>query len=810
MHDRAAPESPFGELLRFYRRRLGLSQPELAERSGLTVSAISALERGARGRPYPYSARQLADALELDDADREMFLNTATRPATAQSKPAQPAPVPPSASRPPWSSTPLIGRAVDLASLQTRISRPTTGRLMTLTGLAGMGKTRLALQLASEVGPTFPDGVWFVGLAPIDDPADVARAVAETCGVREALGEQIIDRLVAFLQQRHALLILDNCEHLADACAELLRRLLSGCPSLSLITTSREPFHIAGEQIWRLPPLAVPRLSGTTSAEQIAGVATVQLFIERAQGVDPHFQLTDANAQAIADICVRLEGIPLAIELAAAWVRVLKVEQVAARLADMITVVPGGNRTNRGRQQTLQAALEWRYSLLQEQEQRLFERLSVFRGGADLELVEAVCHGGDLPEQVILGLMAQLVDKSLVQVEDGGPVARYRLLEPVRLFAAERLVAVGEVETIAAQHADAFRALAQRAAAELDGPRQIDWLQRLDRDQDNIRTALRRFAEYDDAQSGLRMAVALAPFWSIRGHAGEGRRWLDAMLTLPSAAAIGPDLRARVLLRSGDLAIWQLDLDEARALLEESVALAREIDDGPTQSEALSWLSTICWRRGDTDGATEALKRALEVARPINDQPAIALALLSFGLASVNVNDLTTSRAYFEDSLARYVALGNPRYIAIANTLLGEVLRRLGDVGRARQCLRDGLAGHLAVGDQAFLLVSLWQIATMVAAEQPERVARILGAVQSVHAAHGTGQSIRNALNSVEETMRRTDTEDTLATLQALLPDDVLGRAVAEGRAMTAEQAGAEALAAVNALSGIMDRLLNT
>lgn len=809
MHDRAAPGATFGELLRFFRRRLGLSQPELAERSGLTVSAISALERGVRGRPYPYTARQLADGLELDDVDRDQFLNTATRPPSAEATPPQPAPAPASGAHPPVPPSPLIGRADDLASLRTRISRPTSSRLTTLTGLAGMGKTRLALQLASEVGPTFPDGVWFVRLAPIDDPADVARAVAEICGVREVLGEQLIDRLVGFLQQRHALLILDNCEHLTDTCAELLRRLLAGCPTLSLIATSREPFHIAGEQIWRLAPLAVPPMETTISAEQIASVAAVRLFVERAQGVDAHFQLTDENAAAVADICVRLEGIPLAIELAASWVRVLKVEQVAARLADMITIVPGGSRTNRGRQQTLLAALEWRYRLLQTQEQRLFERLSVFRGGADLEVVEAVCHGDDLPGPVILGLMAQLVDKSLVQVEDGGAVARYRLLEPVRLFAADRLAANGEVETVAARHADAFRALAEQAAEDLEGPQQIDWLQRLDRDQDNIRTALRRFAEHDDAQSGLRMAVALSPFWSIRGHTGEGRRWLEAMQALPSAATITPNLRARVLLRSGDLAIWQLDLDVAIEILEATMALASEIGDGSTLSEALSWLSTILWRRGDTDGAIDALNRALEVARPINDQPAIALALLSFGLATANVNDLTTSRACFEDSLARYIALGNPRYIAIANTLLGEVLRRLGEIKLARQCLRAGLIGHLAVGDQAFLLVSLWQIATLVAAEQPERVARLLGAVQTMHAAHGAGQSIRSALNSVVETMQRTDAEDTLATLQALLPPEVLGRAVVEGRAMTIEQAGAEALAAVDALSSVMDRILN-
>lgn len=540
--------------MRRYRTRAGLSQADLAERAGLTISAISVIERGVRTRPYAYTTRQLADALSLDGDERAAFLaardTTRKHPTEPAAEPATPGPT----ASTPIPPTPLIGRALELASLRARIDRPATGRLTTITGLAGIGKTRVALQLAVELGPAFPDGVWFVALAPVSDPAEVPRAVAAKLGVREAPEEPLVERLIAFLAPRRALLILDNCEHVHETCAALLGRLLASCPDLQIVATSREPSNIAGEHVWRLGPLAAPAEGGAASAEQLVEIAAVQLFVERAQAAAAHFELTDRNAPAVADICVRLEGIPLAIELAAAWVRVLKVEQISERLADALSVPSGRKRGTPNRQQTLRAALDWSYALLDESERRLFERLAVFCGGSDLEAAEAVCAGDDLPAGTILGLMAHLVDKSLAQVEDDGPVARYRLLEPVRIFAADRLEAAGGAEPLVTRHAAAFLALAERAAPELRGPAQVAWLQRLDREQDNFRTALRWLAGRGNTMDGLRLAVALAPFWSGRGHLSEGRRWLAAMLALPGAAATPPGLRVAALSRSGEFA----------------------------------------------------------------------------------------------------------------------------------------------------------------------------------------------------------------------------------------------------------------
>ncbi len=792
MQNRPAPTPAFGEQLRRYRQRAGLSQADLAERAALAVSAISALERGVRTHPYPFTTRQLADALALDGAERATFLAVASRPSrrppSSSATPAKPRP-PVIPAIPP---TPLIGRALELASLRARIDRPATGRLTTITGLAGIGKTRLALQLAAEPGAAFPDGVWFVELALIDDPAEVGRVVAAALGVREIPGEPLIERLVAFLGPRRALLVLDNCEHLHDASAALLGRLLAGCPAIQAIATTREPFHIAGEQVWRLGSLAVPASDDVVSAERLAGVAAVQLFVERAQAVAAQFRLTDENAAAVADICVRLEGIPLAIELAAAWVRVLKVEQIAERLANALAVLSGGKRDTPSRQQTLRAALDWSYALLDEPERRLLERLAVFRGGANLESVEAICADDDLPVAEILRLMAQLVDKSLVQVEDDGPVARYRLLEPVRLYAEDRLAIADQSEAVATRHAAAFLELAQRAAPELGGPGQIAWLQRLDREQDNFRTALNWMADRDDAADGLRLAVALAPFWSGRGHLSEGRRWLATMLALPGVEATPPKLRAAALARSGEMAQWQAELDEAIHLLDASIALACAIGDDQGVADATTWIGVVRRRQLRFPESMLASQEALALSRGLNDGPGVAFALLNLGVTVAYLDDFGYAHALLDECLSLYRELGDVRFGAIASTMLGEVERLLGNDPRAATLLREGLTGHLAVGDRTSIDMSLRRIATLAMPTRPVVAAQLLG----------FADALRDVLGLNQVPTHRLSDDDLLVGLQARLPANDVEASLAAGRALTLEEATEEALEAAASIAG--------
>lgn len=783
--NRPAPTASLGEQLRRYRQRAGLTQADLAERTGLTTVAISALERGTRNHPYPHTTRQLVGALGLSDEERAAFIAAASRAAPKQSvepsaHPAH-AGVPASTPIPP---TPLIGRALELARLRARIDRPAAGRLTTITGLAGIGKTRLVLQLAAELRPEFPDGVWFVALAPISDPAEVPRAVAAELGVREVPDEPLVERLIAFLAPRHALLILDNCEHVLDSCATLLGQFLVACPDLQMIATSREPTNIGGEHIRRLGPLSVPTQDGTTSAEQLAEIAAVQLFVERAQAAAAHFQLTDTNAHAVADICMRLEGIPLAIELAAGWVRVIKVEQIAERLADALAAPVGRKHGMPGRQQTLSGALDWSYTLLGASERRLFERLAVFRGGASLEAVETICSSDDLPRQAILGLIAQLVDKSLVLMEDDGPVARYRLLEPVRLFAADRLHASGETERVASRHATAFLVLAERAAPELRGPAQVDWLQRLDREQDNFRIALRWMVDQSHATDGLRLAVALAPFWSGHGHLSEGRRWLALMLELPGVDTTSPELRVSALSRAGEFAQWQGELGSAERLLDESITLAEAINDDRGVADATTWISLVRRRQLRFPKAMSAAQKALTLARKICDRPVEAFALLNLGVTAAYMGDIRMAHELLDECRSLYRELGDVRFIAIACTMLGETERILGNDSQAATLLREGLIGHMVVGDRASIDMSLRRIATLALPTRPDVTARLLG----------VANALRDTLGSGQAPSHRLDDDDLLLGVQEQLSVEDIEASLAVGRALTLDEAIKEAL----------------
>ncbi|MGH2389011.1 MAG: ATP-binding protein, partial [Chloroflexota bacterium] len=582
----------FGKLLKRYRLAAALTQEALAERARLGVRSIQALEGGG-SRPQRDTVRRLVAALVLDEGDRTRFAAAGTPAPRGIPAGSVVAPPPRHALNPrhnlPRALSSLVGREAERREVPALLGE---ARLVTLTGSGGVGKTRLALAVAGELVDHYPDGVWLVELAAQAEPVLVPGAVAAALDVREEPGRLLTATLQDSLRDRRLLLVLDNCEHLVAACADLAAALLRACPGLRILATSREGLQVSGECLWRVPSLTVPDPGHPLPPELTGSYEAVRLFVARARERRSDFTLNSQNARAVAEICARLDGIPLAIELAAARVGSLAVEGVAARLDDRFRLLTGGPRTALPRQRTLRAALVWSYDLLSEQEQVLLDSLSVFVGGWTLQAAEAVCGVGgaegerlggsaDLPDVgtwEVLDLLDRLVNKSLVQAEEraGGEV-RYALLETVRQYGQERLSAAGDAEATRRRHLAYFLALAEEAAPRLTDPEQGVWLGRLEADHDNLRAALGWARDSGVAEPALRLAAALWRFWATRGYLSEGRGWLEAVLA--DSEQRWPTARAMALNGSGILAHHQGEYGRAETLHEESLALRRALED---------------------------------------------------------------------------------------------------------------------------------------------------------------------------------------------------------------------------------------
>ncbi len=525
--------------------------------------------------------------------------------------------------------TSFIGREQELAEIKQHLA---TVRLLTLTGIGGIGKTRLAHQAAAEMLDAYRDGVWFVDLAPLADPALVPSALAQVLEVKEAPAQSLLDALCSSLRTREALLIIDNCEHVLDGCARLIAALLRETTQVTVIATSREPLHLHGERTYPLGslPLADPK----ADALSIARSDAVRLFVERARQQRPRFDLQEERAGAVAEICVRLDGIPLALELAAARVAVLPVEQIVRLLDQRFRLLTSGSR-ELPRHQTLRAMIDWSYELLDEAEKALFARLAVFAGGWTLEAASEVCSGESIAKDDVVYVLIRLIEQSLVLADEDGD--RYRMLETVREYAQERLEepAIGEAvrERWRDRHLAYFLALAEEAAPKLNGTQQRDWLERLEREHDNLRSALAWAAAGADAVSGMRLASACWRFWLIRGYAREGLGWLSAML------AAAPDRqatthRAQALNAAGTMARAMSDFSKARTLYEEALSLWRELDVQRGVAAALGNLAMVSYNQGDYAAALARHKESLAIWRELGDQPGIARTLMALGTSS--------------------------------------------------------------------------------------------------------------------------------------------------------------------------------
>jgi predicted ATPase/DNA-binding SARP family transcriptional activator len=637
----------------------------------------------------------------------------------------------------PAALTSFIGRAGELAELHRLLA---TTRLLTLVGPGGCGKTRLALEIAGQLLAEYADGVWLVELAALADPALAAQTVAAALGVRETPAQPPAEALVAMLWPKQLLLVLDNCEHLVTACAQLSETLLRACPQLRILATSREPLHVPGELIWRVPPMALPDPRQLPPFEDRVQYAAIRLFADRAAAVAPTFTLDQHNAATVARLCAGLDGQPLAIELAAAQARVLSLAQLADRLGERLRLLRSGSRTAPQRHQTLRAALDWSYDLLSEPERQLYARLAVFAGGFDLEAAEVVGAGAGLEAAEVLALLTQLVDKSLVVVEQG-LAARYHLPETLRQYGLERLAERGEAGASRRRHAQVFLALAEAATPAFHGGQQMAWLARFTAEHDNFRAALAWSLEalneeqcsilnaqfsISPQEIGLRMAGALAWFWLLRGHVTEGRRWLDQLLAR-SAGWEPTAARARALRGAGGYAVIQGDYGIARAQAEASVAMARAVGDERELAYALLWLSSALVYGGDPRAALALTEESLGICKRLGDQWGQASALLRSGIPALELGEITLAQARFVESLVLYRAVEERWGMASALVELGNLAYRHGDYGAARAHLEEVLAIEQEMQDQWFIVQALGMLGEIARAQGDDATATAVG-----------------------------------------------------------------------------------
>jgi predicted ATPase/class 3 adenylate cyclase len=733
----------------------------------------------------------------------------------------------------PVQPNPLIGREKEMAHIVGLLGRRDV-RLVTLTGPGGSGKTRLSLHVGADLLDGFPDGVWLVELAALREPALVVPTIAAVLGLKEAGGTPILDTLKEHLRDKKLLLVLDNFEQVVGAALHV-GQLLSNSPDLKVLVTSRAPLRINGEKEYPVAPLALPpdsRQGHLPPLERLTQYEAVRLFIDRATDIKPDFQVTNDNAPAVAQICVRLDGLPLAIELAAARIRLLSPQAMLSRLQNRLKLLTGGGRDRTARQQTLRGAIDWSYDLLVEGEKQLFRRMAAFNGGRTLEALVAVCNfDGHLHIDVLEGVEALLSNNLLQQREGSDGEPRFWMLETLHEYAREKLEESGEASELHREHALYFTRLAEEAEQHLKGKQQADWLNRLEDEHDNIRAALRWAKETGESgnaeniELGLRIGGAIWLFWQVRGYLNEGRSQLSELLERAAneASQTGPQAlhtpapptmpqensaraerlaayRAKALNAAGNLAWGQGDLTTARSLHEASLCIRQEIGDKRGIANSLNNLGIVTYWQGDFTTSRSLQEASLSIKREIGDMRGIGSSLVNLATVAKAQGDYAAARSRGEESLMIHREFGNSRTVAISLELLGSLALDQGDYVSAHALYKESLALRQEIGDKRGIGISLAGLAALAVArtqDQDEEGTGSTGRTAStahVEAQRGTRllgavESLLEAIGAVLESHDRLVHEQSMASASALLGHAEFERLLQEGRAMSMEQA---------------------
>jgi len=679
--------------------------------------------------------------------------------------------------------TSFVGRKRELSDVKQKLS---SARLLTLTGPGGSGKTRLALQAGTELLDSFKDGVWWVDLTALTDKSLVTYSIARSLGVPEIPNQSLDETIAHFLHSKHLLLVIDNCEHLIEPCAQIIHFLSERCSQLTILATSRESLNATGEQTWQVPTLSLPDPQKISLIDLLLGYEGIRLFVERARAANSDFTLTEQNASFVAQVCSRLDGIPLAIELAAARTKLLTPEQIAARLDDRFRLLTSGSRTAPLRHQTLQATMDWSYDLLNDKEQRVFRSLAVFSGSWDLDATEVICASSDhLEKDEILALLSSLVNKSLV-IQEGAQNgrSRYRLLETIRQYALDALTNAGESHEVQKHHLSYYLRLVEAAKPHLGfflpDEEMLKWLGVLAPEHDNLRAAI-KFCEANPshAEAGLKMTGNLHWYFLLHNRLSEGRDWIHKLQI--NNTNISQTVQAQAYLTSGFLACWQGDFAPARPSFETSLKLFEEINHGAGIAFSLHGLGFAANGLGEHTDAGQYFGRCLQIAREIDDKwiTSIALHFIAIGTSFQSNYDL--ARTQFEECIdLMKEGYGNTQGTAFSEFHLGRIARIRGDFASAWQHHATGLELFARMGDKRGIGYSLFGFACLAhVQEEPQRAARLFGAVDA----------LREELGALLETVLQIEYEQTYSTIREMLGEEDFAKILAEGHELPLEQA---------------------
>jgi predicted ATPase/DNA-binding SARP family transcriptional activator/Flp pilus assembly protein TadD len=787
-------------------------------------------DRAALGQVYQDLRQRLRQDLNTSPAPETEALHKRLSQRQTQAQTLPPTavsgvPATPTLRHLPVPLTDLIGRSREIGDVSGWLERR---RLVTLLGPGGVGKTRLSIAVAEAALPRFPDGVWFVDLAPLTEAAYVPDAVGKVLGILQEAGQSATERLINALSTCSLLLVLDNCEHLLDACAALSERLLSSCPGLRILTTSRQALGVTGEQVYSVPSLALPALrdvepySGLLSVEKnpasLMDYAGIQLFVQRAVLVNPAFRLERRNAQAVAQICHHLDGIPLAIEMAAARVRSLSVEAIHGKLDQRFRLLTGGSRAALPRQQTLRALIDWSYDLLSDDEKTVLCRLSVFSGGWTLPGAESVCAGESVAEGELLDLLTGLVDKSLVIAETANASAsvRYRLLETIKQYSGDRLRERGEEDDTRQRHLAYFVALAEKADPELRGPEQQRWLELLDADHDNLRSALQESGEQQ-----LRLAAALSRFWMFRGYFTEGKARCDSLLNHHAGMPPSPT-HARVFQTAGNMALVQGDYIEARRCYGQAIDMRNYLGDRAGEAAARANLATVSQQEGDFVSARREIEQCLAIQQELGDVGPITVSVTCLGNILRQMGEHEAAQPRLKEAVRLNRELGDRASEANALNLLGISYYEVGDLAEARLACQQALTINQELGilwEAGHNLNNLGQIARRegdleeaeflyaesltlsFAAGSPRGIANCFNNWAQMEALRGRfvraacllGTTVKSLTTITMATVERQDVDELTALLRAELGEAVFETEFERGWNLTLEQAVAMA-----------------